>query len=73
MVTPLPARDICPECQADRNVVRELLEDDKGSDNWEIGRFMLKQCRACREAITGEVKDFASPERRVSYDSRRNY
>lgn len=55
MVTPLPTKeitkDICEKCAADRDLIRWMLKEPRGSDNWEIARRMLYGCIECQEAL----------------------
>ena len=51
MINLAPAKTLCKECGADRDVIREMLLDEKGSDNLEIALFMIHNCRSCQEAL----------------------
>lgn len=43
--------EICPYCGSDRNQLRVMLKEPKGSDNWEIARKIILNCVACFMAI----------------------
>ena len=55
MVSPLPAKeitkDICGECGADRDLIRWMLTEPRGSDNWEIAHHVIAGCVECQEAL----------------------
>lgn len=43
--------EVCPYCGADRNQLRAMLKEPKGSDNWEIAQKIIGNCKACFVAI----------------------
>lgn len=44
------ARDLCPECDVDRNVVFGMLQEDCKSDNFQHAIKIIDNCEACKES-----------------------
>ena len=49
--------EVCPYCGADRDQLRAMLKELKGSDNWEMARKIIGNCKACFVAIERENND----------------
>ncbi len=51
------ARDICPDCDIDRNAVFRSLQEDCKSDNFQHAIKIIDNCPACKESQKAKLAD----------------
>jgi hypothetical protein len=49
----VPMYELCPKCKVNRPVLKEMLEEPRGTENRETAQTILNNCAECRKYIEG--------------------